>query len=140
MIINTLKISNEISIISIISLSFICMLALFNSLFSNHSYNDFMYIQSAFAFHPQHLLVPEDLIINSGPTPKNDIFDLPSGYTIQPVAWNLNLPTSVTFDDEGNMYIAESGYIYGEFKPTPRILKTDKNGNSTIVFIDRMLN
>jgi glucose/arabinose dehydrogenase len=45
----------------------------------------------------------------------------------------------VTFDDVGNIYIAESGYIYGEFKPIPRILKVDENGNAT-VFLDRMLN
>jgi glucose/arabinose dehydrogenase len=36
------------------------------------------------------------------------------------------------------MYIAESGYIYGELKPQPRILKVDQNGNVS-VFVDRLL-
>lgn len=97
--------------------------------------------KSVFAAHPEHLLVPPDLsTINSGNPPLADIFNITSGYKIEPVSWSLTLPTSVTFDDEGNMYIAESGYIYGEFKPIPRILKVDKNENTTTVFVDRMLN
>src|SRR5687768_1921079 len=128
---SSLKISKGISIISLVSLSLIFMLSIFISLLSGHSYNDYIYIHSAFASSSERLLVPDDLNINSGSPPNSDIFNLPPGYIIKPIAWNLNLPTSVTFDDEGNMYIAESGYIYGEYKPTPRILKADKDGNST---------
>ncbi len=76
--------------------------------------------------------------INSGPQPTTDKLNLTQGYSIEAVAWNLTLPTSVTFDGNGSMYIAESGYIYGELKPQPRILKVDQNGNVS-VFVDRLL-
>jgi glucose/arabinose dehydrogenase len=63
---------------------------------------------------------------------------LTQGYSIEAIAWNLTLPTSVTFDGNGSMYIAESGYIYGELRPQSRILKVDQNGNVS-VFVDRLL-
>ncbi len=86
---------------------------------------------------------PEPLVIgqiNSGPKPSTDIFNLPPGYKIEPVLWNLTLPSTVTFDDNGTMYVAESGYSYGEFKPIPRILKVDLLHNRTAVLVDRGLN
>jgi glucose/arabinose dehydrogenase len=86
---------------------------------------------------------PEPLVmgqINSGPQPSSDIFNLPPGYKIEPVLWNLTLPSTVTFDDNGTMYVAESGYSYGEFKPIPRILKVDLLHNRTAVLVDRGLN
>jgi glucose/arabinose dehydrogenase len=76
--------------------------------------------------------------INSGPQPTTDKLNLTQGYIAEAVAWNLTLPTSVTFDGNGSMYIAESGYIYGELKPQPRILKVDQNGNLS-AFVDRLL-
>jgi glucose/arabinose dehydrogenase len=76
--------------------------------------------------------------ISSGSQPTTDKLNLTQGYSIEAVAWNLTLPTSVTFDDNGSMYIAESGYIYGELRPQPRILKVDQNGNVS-VFVDRLL-
>lgn len=86
---------------------------------------------------------PEPLItgglINTGNPPSMANFNLPHGYMIQPVLWNLTLPTAVTFDDNGSMYIAESGYSYGAFKPIPRILKLDSAGIIS-VFVDRGLN
>jgi glucose/arabinose dehydrogenase len=76
--------------------------------------------------------------INQGSKPSANNFNLPRGYSMEAVAWGLNLPTSVAFDDQGNMYVAESGYIYGEYRPTPKIVKVDKNGNAT-TFLDRLL-
>ena len=49
--------------------------------------------------------------INQGNPPKTDNFNITKGYKIEPVLWNLNLPSTVTFDDKGNMYIAESGKL-----------------------------
>ena len=61
------------------------------------------------------------------------------GYKIEPVLWNLTLPSTITFDDNGSMYVAESGYSYGGFHPAPRILKMDSMGNVSVV-ADRQLN
>jgi glucose/arabinose dehydrogenase len=78
------------------------------------------------------------MTVNSGPAPSISALNLPEGYTIEPVIWNLTLPSAVTFDGNGTMYIAESGFVYGGFTPTPKILKVDQNGNIS-TFVDRML-
>jgi glucose/arabinose dehydrogenase len=87
---------------------------------------------------PPEPLIPQGLI-NTGEKPSADIFNIPSGYKIEPVLWNLTLPNTVTFDDNGSMYIAESGYAYGGFDPLPRILKMDSSGNVSVL-ADRQLN
>jgi hypothetical protein len=79
------------------------------------------------------------MAINSGKPPNTTNFNLTKGYTIQPVLWNLTLPSSLTFDDKGNMYIAEGGYSYGGLQPQPEILKVQQNGNTSII-LDRLLN
>jgi glucose/arabinose dehydrogenase len=76
--------------------------------------------------------------INSGKPPSTDNFNVTKGYKIEPVLWNLTLPSSVAFDDKQNMYIAEAGYAYGELETTPRILKIDVNGTISS-FVDRHL-
>lgn len=48
---------------------------------------------------------------------------LPPGYRIEPVAVSLNMPTAVTFDDAGRIYVVESGYSYGEVFDTPRLVE-----------------
>jgi glucose/arabinose dehydrogenase len=72
--------------------------------------------------------------------PRTDNFKLTSGYTIEPVVWNLTLPSSITFDNENNMYIAEAGFVYGGLIPTPRILKVDNQSGTISVLVDRNLN
>src|SRR5918996_2536705 len=72
--------------------------------------------------------------------PRTDNFKLISGYTIEPVIWNLTLPSSITFDNENNMYIAEAGFVYGGLIPTPRILKVDNQSGTISVLVDRNLN
>jgi glucose/arabinose dehydrogenase len=71
--------------------------------------------------------------INSGPAPNVSNFNITKGYKIEPVLWNLNLPSSTTFDSKGNMYIAEAGYAIGELETTPRILKLDRNGTISVI-------
>ena len=87
---------------------------------------------------PPEPLVPQGLI-NSAKKPSIDIFNLPPGYKIEPVLWNLTLPSTVTFDDNGSMYVSEAGYSYGGFHPLPRILKVDSSGNVSVI-ADRQLN
>ncbi len=92
----------------------------------------------AFGIRPPEPLVPQGLI-NFDKKPSTDVFNILPGYKMEPVLWNLTLPSTITFDDNGSMYVAESGYSYGGFHPAPRILKMDPMGNVSVV-ADRQLN
>ena len=50
---------------------------------------------------------------------------LEPGYDLEPVVTGLTYPTSVTFDDSGNIYVGEAGFTYGPAKSEGmgRILK-----------------
>jgi glucose/arabinose dehydrogenase len=79
-----------------------------------------------------------------GSTSGNDapvtyIFNLTSGYTIEPVVWNLTAPDTLTFDSNGTMFIGEAGYPFTDIPKVPRILKVTPSGNISI-FVDRNLN
>jgi glucose/arabinose dehydrogenase len=115
------------------SIAFVASVLFFSMLAISSSYNAF-----AIEGPAQKPTLPGIDEINSGSQPTTDKLSLPDGYTAEAVVWNLTLPTSVTFDTNSSMYIAESGYIYGELKPQPRILKVDQNGNVS-VFVDRLL-
>ena len=78
--------------------------------------------------------------IDSSNPPTINNFNLPPGYRIEPVIWNLTLPSSITFDNKNNMYIAEAGFVYGGLVPIPRILKVDNQSGSVSVLVDRNLN
>lgn len=52
---------------------------------------------------------------------------LPEGYKIEVVSTGLNFPTGITFDEQGNAYVIEAGYSYGEIYTKPRLLKIDNN-------------
>ncbi|MFL5765790.1 MAG: PQQ-dependent sugar dehydrogenase [Bacteroidia bacterium] len=54
---------------------------------------------------------------------------LPPGYAVEMVCTNLNFPTDLTFDDQGNLYTIEAGYSYGEVFTTPKLLKIEPNGS-----------
>lgn len=88
--------------------------------------------QDAFATAvlPKELdLAPQLLAgVNSGPQPSTGNFNLTDGYSIEPVLWNLSLPSAVTFDGKGNIFVAEAGYAPGGLEAFPRILKVDTNG------------
>lgn len=56
---------------------------------------------------------------------------LPGGYEIRLIAHGLTFPTGATFDDEGRLYVVESGYSYGEVWTTPRLLRVEENGQLT---------
>ena len=58
---------------------------------------------------------------------------LPPGYTIEAVASGLTFPSAVTFDDEGALYVIETGYAYGEVWERPRLLRVSADGTTTIV-------
>lgn len=57
------------------------------------------------------------------------------GYRIEPVATGLTFPTGVTFDDEGQVYVVEAGYSYGEAFTTPRLLRVRPDGALSVIAI-----
>ncbi|HEX8520608.1 MAG TPA: hypothetical protein VF669_00045 [Tepidisphaeraceae bacterium] len=58
---------------------------------------------------------------------------LPAGYRIELVAKDLTFPTGVTFDDQNRPVIIEAGYSYGEKFTTPRLLRIEQNGATTVL-------
>ena len=61
---------------------------------------------------------------SSGPLPQVPPPDaaeakVPSGFKAEVVMSGLTYPTSVEFDNAGNLYIAEAGYSYGDPSKTP---------------------
>jgi hypothetical protein len=82
-------------------------------------------LQTTSSLSPVLALESELAAINSGNHPPVNHFIINTGYRIEPVIWNLTLPSSITFDNENHMYIAEAGFIYGGLQPIPRILKVD---------------
>lgn len=51
------------------------------------------------------------------------------GFRAEVVLSGLTYPTSVEFDDQGSMYVAESGYAYGGESPEPRVLRISPQGH-----------
>jgi glucose/arabinose dehydrogenase len=45
----------------------------------------------------------------------------------------LTYPSSIEFDDAGNMFVAEAGYVYGDEAAPARILRISKSGETTVV-------
>jgi glucose/arabinose dehydrogenase len=82
---------------------------------------------------------PEEEQLTERPPPRGlqssadfPVIQLPPAYRIEKVVGGLTYPTSITWDDQGRMYVAEAG---GGFLPEPppaRILRID-NGRATEV-------
>ena len=58
---------------------------------------------------------------------------VPAGYRVELVAEGFTFPTGVTFDDQGGIYVTESGYSYGEVFTTPRLLRVVPGGAPAVV-------
>ena len=62
---------------------------------------------------------------------------LPDGYEIEKVADGLTFPTSVTWDDEGSMYVAEAGGTFlDEDNASARILRLEGEEATEVVNLD----
>jgi len=60
--------------------------------------------------------------------------ELPSGYRIEAIVADLNYPSSVSWDADGNLLIAESTFPYGHAAPTEiRVLRREPDGVLTTV-------
>jgi glucose/arabinose dehydrogenase len=70
---------------------------------------------------------------HSPPSGGAGAFDLPEGYQIQQVVGGLQLPSSLTWDDQGRMYVAEAGGgLFPQQLAPIRILEV-ANGQATPV-------
>lgn len=58
---------------------------------------------------------------------------LPAGYKIEVVAKDLSFPTSVTFDEQNDLYYIEAGYSYGEVWKEPALVKISKDGSRSVI-------
>jgi glucose/arabinose dehydrogenase len=63
-------------------------------------------------------------------SPDFPMIQLPEGYRIEKVVEGLTYPTSITWDEQGRMYVAEAGGAFLDEAPPARILAID-NGRIT---------
>jgi hypothetical protein len=58
---------------------------------------------------------------------------LAPGYKIEPILSGLTFPTAVSFDNEGNLYVIEAGYSYGEVWGEPKLLRVENGGATRVI-------
>ncbi|MFL5788274.1 MAG: PQQ-dependent sugar dehydrogenase [Flavisolibacter sp.] len=56
---------------------------------------------------------------------------VPQGYKVEVFMKDLLWPTSIDFDEAGNVYVAEAGYVYGDPFAPAQILKITSSGQIT---------
>ncbi len=71
----------------------------------------------------------QEVALPQVPAPDASQAQVPDGYKVEVVLTGLTYPSSVEFDDQGNMLVAEAGYSYGDPQPRPRILSVSPQGN-----------
>jgi glucose/arabinose dehydrogenase len=62
-----------------------------------------------------------------------DAAELPDGYRAEVVVRDLTYPTSIDFDDRGNLYFAEAGFSYGDPAGLARVIRVSNSGELTVV-------
>jgi glucose/arabinose dehydrogenase len=67
------------------------------------------------------------------PSPDFPMIYLPEGYRIEKYVEGLTYPTSITWDDQGIMYVAEAGGAFLDEPPPARILRIEKDRTITEV-------
>jgi glucose/arabinose dehydrogenase len=70
------------------------------------------------------------------PAPDPSAAEVPQGCRVEVALKGLTYPTSVEFDRDGAMYVAEAGYSYGDSNAVPRILKVTRDGAMSTVARD----
>jgi len=58
---------------------------------------------------------------------------VPAGYKVEVFVRDLTYPSSIEFDPDGNAYIAESGYVYGDEAAPARIWRITPRGEMRII-------
>lgn len=82
------------------------------------------------------LVFPMSAISRQGADPPFPTILVSAGYQIEKVVGGLTYPTSVTWDDDGMMYVAEAGGQFLEEPAPSRILRADLEGGVVTEFID----
>lgn len=72
----------------------------------------------------------EEVADNLQASPQFPNIFLPAGFRIEKVVEGLTFPTALTFDDQGQMYVAEAGGAFLEEPPPARIMRIE-NGTAT---------
>jgi glucose/arabinose dehydrogenase len=65
------------------------------------------------------------------PTPDAAAAQVPAGYKVEVFMKDLIWPTSVDFDEAGNVYVAEAGFAYGDPFAPAHILRINASGEMT---------
>jgi glucose/arabinose dehydrogenase len=65
------------------------------------------------------------------PAPDASAAQVPAGYKVEIFMKDLIWPTSVEFDEAGNVYVAEAGYVYGDPFAPARVLRISPDGGIT---------
>jgi sugar lactone lactonase YvrE len=55
------------------------------------------------------------------------------GYKLTKVVSSLTFPTSVAFDEQGRIYVAEAGFAYGTEPGEGRVLRVDEGGEAEVI-------
>lgn len=55
------------------------------------------------------------------------------GYQVEVIATGLTFPTGIAFAADGQPYVVESGYSYGELFTVPRLLRLEPDGGTAVV-------
>jgi glucose/arabinose dehydrogenase len=63
-------------------------------------------------------------------------FWLEKGYKLELVSDKLTFPTSITFNDAGELFVGESGFSYGPAAAESRILHIQRDGSKKIIASD----
>ncbi|WP_029038210.1 PQQ-dependent sugar dehydrogenase [Salinimicrobium xinjiangense] len=58
---------------------------------------------------------------------------VPDGYKVEVVARGLTFPTAVVENEEGQLFVTESGYAYGEVILSPKLLRVNTNGSTELL-------
>jgi len=74
------------------------------------------------------------------PRPDANAAQVPAGYRVEIVSADLVYPTSVEFDDAGNMYVAEGGFVYGDDVAQARVLRLPADSSARPVTVADNLN
>lgn len=67
------------------------------------------------------------------PAPQASSAEIADGYQVEVVLSDLIYPTSVAFDAQGNVYVAEAGYAYGDLVAPARVWRITAGGELSVV-------